>query len=60
MTHKFIYNACNDTHIEMSIQSVDITWIELTEKYFNYLQACGFVLTREMFAKEVEAEFGEQ
>lgn len=54
--HTFIYTMNNNC---TTIKIEDTTWPEVTEAFFKYLQACGFVLTREMFAEEVQEKFGE-
>lgn len=58
MTHMFI----DDTDgAEVLFECSDSkTWMELTEIYVRYLQACGYVLTREMFAEEINKMYGKK
>lgn len=49
----------DDTGVEVIIKLPDtgLPWVDLTEYFFNFLQATGYSLTREDFADHVEDNF---
>lgn len=53
----FLYD--NGEGTEVILKSIDesITWWELNELYFNFLQASGYQLTRAEFAESVSEGF---
>lgn len=54
--HMFI---CKEKDTELILQNIneDVTWSELTETYFSFLQASGYSLTRQDFAEEIQERF---
>lgn len=57
--HKFVYDERGrKTIVELEDDS-SASWSELTELFFEYLQGCGYILTREDFAEYVEDAFSD-
>jgi len=54
--HAFFFDD-GETKISISNTNLSIPWVELTELYFNFLQAAGYSLTREDFASAVQDNF---
>lgn len=53
----FLYN--NEEGVEVLVKTINdsVTWWDLTEHYFQYLQASGYQLTRKDFAVAVTEGF---
>lgn len=56
--HAFLHNTL-DTEVIVKATDDSITWPELTELYFNFLQASGYSVTRKEFADVVQCDFGD-
>lgn len=56
--HSFYFKD-EDTEVVIKNISQGIPYAELTELYFNFLQAAGYSLTRTDFAEMVQDIFGD-
>lgn len=56
--HVFLYNDAEEgTEVIVKSTNVAVTWWQLTELYFQYLQASGYQLTRKDFAEVIQDNF---
>lgn len=40
-----------DRSTELKLHNDDVTWMDLSEEFFAFLQGCGYQMTREDFAE---------